>query len=111
MSSLALKLRRNITAPADLSVIVLASMNTHMKRIKNLAAAILTITTVVAPLAGFAADQKSDAKIKPYILKTCVVSGEKLGEMGKPYVITNDMREIKFCCKDCAKDFKKDPAK
>ena len=66
---------------------------------------------MAAPLAGFAAEQKPGAKIKPYTLKTCVVSGEKLGEMGKPYVITNDLREIKFCCKECVKDFKKEPAK
>ena len=59
------------------------------------------------------ADAKSDdaSKIKPYTLKTCPVSGEKLGEMGKPYVFTNDTREIKLCCKDCLKDFKKDPKK
>ena len=50
-------------------------------------------------------------KPKPYTLKTCIVSDEKLGEMGKPYVFTNDNREIKLCCKSCLKDFKKDPAK
>lgn len=62
---------------------------------------------------ALAADVKKDdkAKIKPYPLKTCVVSGEKLGEMGKPYVFTNDTREIKLCCKDCLKDFKKNTDK
>jgi hypothetical protein len=57
------------------------------------------------------ANKEDKSKIKPYPLKTCVVSGEKLGEMGKPYVFTNDTREIKLCCKDCLKDFKKDTAK
>jgi hypothetical protein len=54
---------------------------------------------------------KPDAKAKPYPLDTCIVSGEKLGEMGKPYVFTHEGQEIKLCCKSCLKDFKKDPAK
>src|SRR6266699_7237551 len=82
-----------------------------MKKIKNLTAAILAISTLAAPLAGLAADQKPESKAKPYPLKTCVVSGEKLGEMGKPYVYIHEGREIQFCCKDCVKDFKKNPAK
>src|SRR5438874_11865542 len=82
-----------------------------MKKLKNLTAATLAISVLISPLAGLAADKKSDAKPKPYTLKTCVVSGEKLGEMGKPVVYVYDGREIRFCCKDCIKDFKKDPAK
>ena len=46
---------------------------------------------------------------KPYPLTTCLVSGEKLGEMGAPYVINHNGQEIKFCCKGCVKDFNKDP--
>ena len=82
-----------------------------MRKLENLTAALLTISTLTAPLAGLAADQTTEAKPKPYPLKTCVVSGEKLGEMGKPVVYVHEGREIKFCCKDCIKDFKKDPAK
>ncbi len=85
--------------------------STIMKKLKTLTAAILAISTLTAPLVGLAADQKSEAKPKSYPLKTCVVSGEKLGEMGKPVVYVHEGREIKFCCKDCIKDFKKDPAK
>ena len=48
---------------------------------------------------------------KPYTLKTCLVSDEKLGEHGAPYVFTYQGREIKMCCKGCVKDFKKDSAK
>jgi hypothetical protein len=51
-------------------------------------------------------------KAKPYTLKTCAVSDEKLGgDMGEPYTFTYKDREIKLCCKDCRKDFDKDPAK
>src|SRR5258706_6080558 len=54
---------------------------------------------------------KSAAKPKPYTLKTCPVSDEKLGDMGDPYVFTHEGREIKLCCKGCLKDFNKDSAK
>jgi YHS domain-containing protein len=80
-----------------------------MKAIRTLMAAIL-VASVAVPLSGFSAEKKSE-KLKPYPLKTCVVSGEKLGEMGEPFVYEYQGREIKFCCKNCLKDFNKDPAK
>ena len=46
-----------------------------------------------------------------YPLQTCVVSGEKLGSMGKSYVHTFEGKEVQFCCKGCLKDFNKDPQK
>ena len=46
-----------------------------------------------------------------YPLDTCVVSGEKLGEMGEPYVIQYEGHTVKFCCKNCLKKFNKDPKK
>ena len=81
-----------------------------MKALKHLITAVLAVTFCAAPLAGFAADKKTE-KLKPYTLKTCVVSGDKLGEMGDPFVYAYKGREIKFCCKGCLKDFNKDPAK
>lgn len=72
---------------------------------------------VIAPLVLLADDSTSN-KPKPYTLKTCIVSGDKLGgDMGDPYVyIYKDKKikddpghEIKFCCKSCLKDFNKDP--
>ena len=56
--------------------------------------------------AGLRADE-----VKPYPLQTCVVSGEKLGDMGDPYVFTKDGQEIKLCCKHCKEQFEKDPEK
>ena len=74
------------------------------------ALSILALTAFLAgPLTAMADDNKD--KPKPYPLDTCVVSGEKLGEMGKPYVFVHDGQEIKLCCKNCLKDFKKDPSK
>ena len=81
-----------------------------MKALKSLITSALLVSLCAAPLAGFAAD-KTTAKPKPYTLKTCPVSDEKLGEMGDAYVFVHEGREIKLCCKSCLKDFKKDPAK
>lgn len=54
----------------------------------------------------------ADAKVKPYPLKTCVVSGDVIGgDMGKPVKLTYKGQEMIFCCKDCVKDFNKDPDK
>ena len=46
-----------------------------------------------------------------YPLTTCVVSGEKLGEMGPPIVIKYKGTEVRFCCDGCPKKFNEDPAK
>jgi YHS domain-containing protein len=76
----------------------------------------VAFSTAVAAFAAFAlAAEPAPAKApttKPaYPLTTCVVSGEKLGEMGKPHVIQYEGREVQFCCPRCEKEFKKDPAK
>jgi hypothetical protein len=49
-----------------------------------------------------------------YPLSTCVVSGDKLDESGKPleYVYKEagkPDRLVLLCCQDCVKDFTKDP--
>lgn len=64
---------------------------------------------------AFAADTQP-APAKPYPLTTCVVSDDKLGEMGKPVEYTYKQaghpdRTIFLCCKDCIADFTKEPAK
>jgi len=48
---------------------------------------------------------------KPYPLKTCLVSGNALGSMGKVVVKSYQGQEIKFCCKPCVKKFDVNPAK
>lgn len=58
-----------------------------------------------------AGDAHADhAAADPYPLDTCIVSGEKLGEMGEPIVKVYDGREIKFCCAGCPKKFEADKA-
>jgi hypothetical protein len=80
---------------------------------------ILAISALLLPMAdgchkhskALAAEKAKDAKAKPYPLQTCIVTDEKLGEHGKPYVFTHQGQEIKLCCKSCLKDFKKEPGK
>ena len=76
----------------------------------GLAAGTMSLRAEDAPAKAPKSEQK-DAKAKPYPLEKCIVSGDKLGEMGKPVTLTYKGQEMKFCCKDCVKDFKKDPEK
>ena len=57
------------------------------------------------------ADTNGVAKPIPDLLKTCPVSGDKLGEMGENYTFIYKGQEVKFCCASCKKDFLKDPDK
>ena len=63
-----------------------------MKKLKPLIVGVLLAAFCAAPFAAFAADQKEKPKLKPYVYEY-------------------EGREIKFCCKGCVKDFKKEPAK
>ena len=47
----------------------------------------------------------------PYPLTTCIVSDEKLCEMGKPVMVDYKGQQVGFCCKSCIGDFEKEPAK
>ena len=83
-----------------------------MKNLKHFTLALALTGIFSMALVVHAADEKKADKAKSYPLKTCVVSGEKLGgDMGDPYVFTHDGKEVHLCCKSCLKDFKKDPAK
>ena len=84
------------------SQIILQSKTNHQMK------TIQTLVLILGASSLFAADS---SKPFPATIKTCVVSGEKLDSMGKPYVFTHEGQEVKFCCKNCLKDFKKDPAK
>jgi len=62
-------------------------------------------------LADTEAKPKQASKEKPYTLDTCIVSDEKLGEMGEPFVTSYKGQQVKMCCKACNKDFTKNPDK
>ena len=87
-----------------------------MKLLSQLTAALLTATFLAAPLAAFGADATKDQGDKKtekskYPLTKCVVSDEKLGDMGDPYVFNYEGKEVQLCCKSCKKDFDKNPKK
>jgi YHS domain-containing protein len=85
-------------------------MKQFNRTVKSIIVAGLTLAaTALASTAR--ADTSTNAPAKPDQLTTCPVSGEKLGEMGKPYVFTYQGQEVKLCCSGCKKDFDKDPAK
>ncbi|MDB6053550.1 MAG: hypothetical protein JWN25_1073 [Verrucomicrobiales bacterium] len=87
-----------------------------MKKFIRLAIAVVLVAGAVSVQAeDKKADPKKDAKeakAKPYPLKNCVVSDEAFGgDMGEPFVFTYKGQEMKLCCKNCKKDFDKDPEK
>jgi len=84
-----------------------------MKKLKMFAARAVAGTFLALPFAGQAGDTNSvaPARLKPDLLTTCPVSGDKLGEMAPPYVFIYKGQEVKLCCSGCKKDFDKDPAK
>ena len=63
---------------------------------------------LVAILSSVACLRAEDAK--PYALSTCIVSGEKLGEMGAPVSIDYQGKKVSFCCDSCIAKFRKAPA-
>ena len=72
---------------------------------------ILTAIALLVSPSLFADDTMKKEEAKAYKPDTCIVSDEKLGEMGKPYVFVHDGQEIKLCCKSCLKKFNKEPDK
>jgi len=83
-----------------------------MKNLKLIAGMILTAAIVAFAPASRADGTNAVAAIKPDLLTTCPVSGDKLGaDMGKPYVFEYKGQEVKLCCPMCKADFDKDPAK
>ena len=73
--------------------------------------------TLAAVLVALAPSSRADGtnavnSVKPDLMKTCPVSGDKLGgDMGKPFVFVYQGQEVKLCCPDCKADFDKNPAK
>ena len=87
-------------------------MNAMKKTLLGSAAACLAAVASMAVAQQERATTKTDTDARvgdPYMLDVCVVSNEKLGSMGDPIVNVYEGREIRFCCKGCVKEFKKDP--
>jgi YHS domain-containing protein len=74
---------------------------------------ILSILIAIAAitLTSCATSSGSAGGVKPYPLKTCIVTGNELGSMGDPITEVYQGQQVKFCCKACIAKFHKDPAK
>lgn len=83
-----------------------------MKLTKSILTAVLLAGLAAGALSTHADDkhEHGEKKAKPYPLKTCVVSDEKIDPNGdmKPYSFVQDGQEVTLCCKGCLKDFNKD---
>lgn len=67
---------------------------------------------ITAALLGLSlASCASTGAARPYPLDVCIVSGNKLGSMGKPITKVYNGQQVKFCCQPCTEDFDANPAK
>ena len=86
-----------------------------MKKFKFIAAALLAAIFVSLSVTARADGTNTVNSVSPPpapdFLKTCPVSGDKLGDMGAPYVFVYKGQEVKLCCPSCKPDFDKDPNK
>ncbi|MCB9799242.1 MAG: YHS domain-containing protein [Candidatus Omnitrophica bacterium] len=59
------------------------------------------------------ANQAIPAQVKSFNIgnTVCPVSGEEIESMGKAYEVEYHGKIYNLCCRQCAKDFKKDPEK
>jgi len=76
----------------------------------------LTLGLAVSSIAADKPPVTTEADKAAYPLTTCVVSGEKLGSMGKPLQYVHHEagkpdRTVLLCCESCVDDFKENPAK
>jgi YHS domain-containing protein len=77
-----------------------------LRKVRVGAVLLLLVGASASALAAESKDASAAKKDTPYPLSVCLVSDEKLGEMGEPHAIKYKGREIKFCCESCEKDFR-----
>ena len=81
-----------------------------MKKLKFIAMTTMAVLLFAGVLTARAGDG-TNAPVKPYPLKTCLVCDMQLGSMGQPYAFVYQGQEIKICDPSEQEDFDKDPAK
>ena len=72
---------------------------------------VITLLAVTALGLTSCTEEKTDHADHTAAQTVCPVSGEELGSMGEPVVMTHDGKEIKLCCDSCIEKFEADPAK
>ena len=53
----------------------------------------------------------SAGEVKPYPLKTCIVSDEELDPSRKPISVVFQGQEVRVCCRECKGEFQSAPEK
>ena len=71
----------------------------------------LLVAAATIALTSCATSGQATGGVKPYPLKTCIVTDNELGSMGDPITQVYQGQQVKFCCKACIAKFHKDPAK
>lgn len=67
-----------------------------------------TFVLTFLPWLAMAAEMAPAPTVKPYPLKTCIISGDDLGSMGEAVTVVRDGQEFKLCCKGCLKKLDRD---
>lgn len=69
------------------------------------------IAIIAAAFTGGLAFAADSGVPKDFPLKKCPISGEAYGGGMTPFKVTHEGTDVWLCCKNCKKDFDKDPAK
>jgi hypothetical protein len=78
---------------------------------KNLKYILVMLAVICAVSLASRADDSTNAPVKPYPLKTCLVCDMQLGDMGKPFVFVYKGQEIELCDKSEKPEFDKNADK
>ena len=76
-----------------------------------IAAGLLSACGTTAPTPTSGSSGTASSGVKPYPLKTCIVTGNELGSMGDDQSFVYQGQEIKVCCEPCVAKFHKNPQK
>ena len=92
-------------------------MSSSLSRVLRFTILLVGVSATAAVSAPTTAETAAATSRPPvYPLETCVVSGGKLGGMGKPVAYVYKQagqpdRTVMFCCKACIRKFEKEPAR
>ena len=91
-------------------------MSSSLSRAIKFTVLLVGVSATITFVALTSAEPAAVTSTADYPLTTCVVSGGKLGGMGKPVTYVYQQagqadRTVVFCCRACITKFEKEPAK
>lgn len=81
-----------------------------MKKYQFLAIALVS-TFLAACATSHHGGTAASGRVKPYPLKTCIVTDTGLYSMGSPVSKVYGDQQIKFCCRPCIAKYEENPAR